>query len=188
LWIIPTRRVASRPWTYGLRETCSVGPVGAFHHLLSIGFKIKSLKIVFFLGGVQLTFYKVKRFSRKSQFVKIVCNFYIELCGTDWAVDSYVTSAKLAGSMGASALTVTSYVDLFKDLLLVRKRPPFHANVKMRLVKLPKVYVRDSGLLHALLGIRNHDDLLGHSVAGASWKSFVILLTVISLFSKHYTT
>ena len=85
-----------------------------------------------------------------------------------------LNSSKLAGSMGVSAPTVTSYVDLLKDLLLLRKLPPFHANVKKRLVKSPKVYVRDSGLLHALLGIRNHDDLLGHPVAGASWEGFVI--------------
>lgn len=85
-----------------------------------------------------------------------------------------LNASKLASSMGLSAPTITSYVDLLKDLLLVRKLPPFHANVKKRLVKSPKVYVRDSGLLHALLGIRNHDDLLGHPVAGASWEGHVI--------------
>lgn len=97
-----------------------------------------------------------------------------------------LNSSKLAGSMGVSAPTVTSYVDLLKDLLLLRKLPPFHANVKKRLVKSPKVYVRDSGLLHALLGIRNHDDLLGHPVAGASWEGFVIesLLAVVPNHTK----
>jgi predicted AAA+ superfamily ATPase len=97
-----------------------------------------------------------------------------------------LNSSKLAGSMGVSAPTVTSYVDLLKDLLLLRKLPPFHANVKKRLVKSPKVYVRDSGLLHALLGIRNHDDLLGHPVAGSSWEGFVIesLLAVVPNHTK----
>ena len=97
-----------------------------------------------------------------------------------------LNSSKLAGSMGVSAPTVTSYVDLLKDLLLLRKLPPFHANVKKRLVKSPKVYVRDSGLLHALLGIRTHDDLLGHPVAGASWEGFVIesLLAVVPNHTK----
>lgn len=92
-----------------------------------------------------------------------------------------LNSSKLAGSMGVSAPTITSYVSLLKDLLLVRKLPPFHANVKKRLVKSHKVYVRDSGLLHALLGIRNHDDLLGHPVVGASWEGYVIesLMAVI---------
>ena len=92
-----------------------------------------------------------------------------------------LNSSKLAGSMGVSVPTITSYVSLLKDLLLVRKLPPFHANVKKRLVKSHKVYVRDSGLLHALLGIRNHDDLLGHPVVGASWEGYVIesLMAVI---------
>lgn len=97
-----------------------------------------------------------------------------------------LNASKLAGSMGVSAPTITSYVDLLKDLLLLRKLPPFHANVKKRLVKSPKVYVRDSGLLHALLGIRTHDDLLGHPVAGASWEGFVIesLLAVVPHHTK----
>ena len=97
-----------------------------------------------------------------------------------------LNASKLAASMGLSAPTITSYVDLLKDLLLVRKLPPFYANVKKRLVKSPKVYVRDSGLLHALLGIRNHDDLLGHPIAGASWEGFVMesLMAVIPEHTK----
>jgi len=97
-----------------------------------------------------------------------------------------LNASKLAASMGLSAPTITSYVDLLKDLLLLRKLPPFHANVKKRLVKSPKVYVRDSGLLHALLGIRKHDDLLGHPIAGASWEGFVMesLMAVIPEHTK----
>ena len=97
-----------------------------------------------------------------------------------------LNASKLAASMGLSAPTITNYVDLLKDLLLLRKLPPFHANVKKRLVKSPKVYVRDSGLLHALLGIRNHDDLLGHPIAGASWEGFVMesLMAVIPEHTK----
>ena len=60
------------------------------------------------------------------------------------------------------------------DLLLVRRLQPLHANVSKRLVKSPKVYVRDPGLLHALLGLEQIDDLLGHPVAGASWEGFCI--------------
>jgi hypothetical protein len=60
------------------------------------------------------------------------------------------------------------------DLLLVRRLPPHHANVGKRLVKSPKTYVRDSGLLHALLGIEERDELAGHPVVGASWEGFVI--------------
>lgn len=68
----------------------------------------------------------------------------------------------------------------------MRKLPPVHANVKKRLVKSPKVYVRDSGLLHALLGIQTHDALLGHPVVGAIWEGYVIesLLAVIPEHTK----
>ena len=71
-------------------------------------------------------------------------------------------------------------IDLLLDLLLVRRLPAWHRNVGKRLVKSPKVYVRDSGITHALLGIRNREELLGHPVIGQSWEGFVIetLLTV----------
>jgi predicted AAA+ superfamily ATPase len=59
------------------------------------------------------------------------------------------------------------------DLLLVRRLPAWHRNVGKRLVKSPKVYVRDSGIAHALLGIRNKEELLGHPVVGQTWESFV---------------
>ena len=60
------------------------------------------------------------------------------------------------------------------DLLLVRRLPPYHANVRKRLVKSPKVYVRDSGLVHTLLGLDHREAVLGHPVAGGSWEGFVI--------------
>jgi predicted AAA+ superfamily ATPase len=60
------------------------------------------------------------------------------------------------------------------DLLLVRRLRPFHANTGKRLVKSPKIYVRDSGLVHALLGIADHNALAGHPVVGASWEGFVL--------------
>ena len=86
-----------------------------------------------------------------------------------------LNASKLAASLGVSSPTVSTYVDLLVDLLLVRRlRPPYHANVKKRLVKSPKVYVRDSGLVHALLGIEDHNTLAGHPVAGASWEGFVV--------------
>lgn len=79
-----------------------------------------------------------------------------------------------ASGLSISAPTVTSYIDLLVDLLLVRRLPPFHANVGKRLVKSPKTYVRDSGLTHALLNIETYEDLLGHPVSGPSWEGFVI--------------
>ena len=85
-----------------------------------------------------------------------------------------LNAAKLASGIGVSAPTVTSYLGLLVDLLLVRRLPPYHRNVGKRLVKSPKTYVRDSGLLHALLGIGDLDALFGHPVIGASWEGFVI--------------
>lgn len=85
-----------------------------------------------------------------------------------------LNASRLAASLGVSSPTVTGYIDLLVDLLLVRRLRPFHANVRKRQVKSPKVYVRDSGLVHALLGIESHNALAGHPVAGASWEGFVI--------------
>jgi predicted AAA+ superfamily ATPase len=75
---------------------------------------------------------------------------------------------------GVAHSTVGRYVDLFVDAMLLRRLPPLLPNLGKRLTKSPKVYVRDSGLLHALLGVRDTDQLLGHPVAGVSWEGFVI--------------
>jgi predicted AAA+ superfamily ATPase len=84
-----------------------------------------------------------------------------------------LNAATLARGLGVDGKTVASYLDLLVDLLLVRRLPAWHRNVGKRLVKSPKVYVRDSGIAHALLGIRDKEALLGHPVAGQSWESFV---------------
>ncbi len=75
---------------------------------------------------------------------------------------------------GLAHTTVARYLDLLVDALMLRRLEPWHANVGKRLVKSPKVYVRDSGLLHALLGIASLDDLAGHPAAGLSWEGFII--------------
>ncbi len=87
---------------------------------------------------------------------------------------SLLNASRLASSLAVSAQTVTRYIDLLVDLLLVRRLTPSHANTKKRLVKAPRIYVRDSGLLHALLGIETYNDLAGHPVIGASWEGLVI--------------
>jgi predicted AAA+ superfamily ATPase len=87
---------------------------------------------------------------------------------------SLMNAAEFARALGVDGKTVAAYLDLMVDLLLVRRLEPWHANVGKRLVKSPRVYVRDSGLLHALLGLETLDDLLGHPIAGASWEGFVI--------------
>lgn len=80
----------------------------------------------------------------------------------------------LAKSLEVSSVTVSRYLDLMVDLLLVRRLQPWTANVGKRLVKSPKVYIRDSGITHALLNIQSYNDLLGHPVSGGSWEGFVI--------------
>lgn len=85
-----------------------------------------------------------------------------------------LNASRLAAGLEVSAPTVTRYIDLLVDLLLVRRLEPLHANVGKRLVKSPKVYVRDAGLVHALLRIETLDDLSGHPVAGPSWEGFAI--------------
>ena len=85
-----------------------------------------------------------------------------------------LNASELGRALAISTQTVTRYIDLLVDLLLVRRLPPYHANVGKRLVKAPKVYVRDSGLLHALLNIETLDRLAGHPVIGASWEGFVL--------------
>jgi predicted AAA+ superfamily ATPase len=92
-----------------------------------------------------------------------------------------LNAASLASSLGIDAKTVSRYLDLLVDLLLVRRLQPLHANVGKRLVKSPRTYVRDSGIVHALLGLDDQEAVLGHPVAGGSWEGFVVdnLLAVL---------
>jgi uncharacterized protein len=85
-----------------------------------------------------------------------------------------LNAANIARGLGVSGATVGNYLDLMVDLLLVRRLPPRLANVGKRQVRSSKVYVRDSGLLHSLLGIADKEALLGHPVVGGSWEGFVI--------------
>ncbi len=85
-----------------------------------------------------------------------------------------LNASRLATSLMVSAQTVTRYIDLMVDLLLVRRLRPFHSNTGKRLVKAPKVFVRDSGIVHALLGIADFNALSGHPIVGASWKAFAV--------------
>jgi predicted AAA+ superfamily ATPase len=83
-------------------------------------------------------------------------------------------ASKVAGALGLSGQTVARYLDLMTDLLLVRRLAPWAANAGKRLVRSPKVYVRDSGIVHALLGLPTMDAVLGHPVAGQSWEGMVV--------------
>ena len=83
-------------------------------------------------------------------------------------------ASTIAGSLGISASSSTRYLDHLVDTLMVRRLEPHFVNLGKRLVKSPKVYVRDSGLLHSLLSIHEVNDLLGHPSTGASWEGFVV--------------
>ncbi len=89
--------------------------------------------------------------------------------------------AELARSLGVSEPAVRRYLDALEGVFMVRQLKPWHANLKKRQVKSPKVYVRDSGILHQLLGIRTLQDLLSHPKSGASWEGFAIEETVKAL-------
>ena len=83
-------------------------------------------------------------------------------------------ASELGRSMGLNYQTVTSYVDFIEGAFLIRRLPAFHANLGKRLVKAPKIHWRDTGLLHAMLGINDDSALLSHPSVGASWESFVV--------------
>ncbi len=85
-----------------------------------------------------------------------------------------LNASQLAKSLEVSATTIARYLDLMVDLLLVRRLRPWISNEGKRLVRSPKVYIRDSGITHALLNIGTYNDLLGHPVVGGSWEGFVI--------------
>ncbi|MBI4271458.1 MAG: ATP-binding protein [Candidatus Rokubacteria bacterium] len=96
-----------------------------------------------------------------------------------WAMLAHVNggiwnASQLAASLGVSYHTVNRYVDILEQTFLIRKLPPYHANVRKRLVKSPKVYFRDTGLLHYFLGVRTREALDTHPARGASWEAFVI--------------
>jgi len=95
-------------------------------------------------------------------------------------------ASKIASALGVSAPTAKYYLDILEETFIVRNLPPFYSNVKKRLVKSPKIYIRDSGLLHNLFEIENKEELLGHPAAGHSWEGFVVE-QVINVLPKKYT-
>lgn len=85
-----------------------------------------------------------------------------------------LNAARLASALAVDGKTIARYLDLLVDLLLVRRLPPYHTNSGKRLVKSPKIYLKDSGILHTLLGIDRQDALLSHPICGASYEGFAI--------------
>lgn len=83
-------------------------------------------------------------------------------------------AAEFARSLGTAEATARRYLDVLSGSYMVRQLPPWHANIKKRQVKSPKVFIRDSGILHALLSLQTHKALLSHPKVGASWEGFII--------------
>lgn len=99
-----------------------------------------------------------------------------------------LNASALAEGLGVSGQTVGRYLDLLVDLMLVRRLQPWHENAGKRVVKSPKVFVRDSGLVHALLGLGSIESVLGHPVVGGSWEGFAIetLIAAAPIGTEHF--
>jgi predicted AAA+ superfamily ATPase len=87
---------------------------------------------------------------------------------------SVLNTENLSKSLGVSAPTIKKYISFLEGAFLITILKPFHSNIKKRLVKSPKIYIRDSGILHSLLNIQSYNDLLGHIIIGASWEGYVV--------------
>ncbi len=85
-----------------------------------------------------------------------------------------VNAQKLGDSIGVSNNTIRNYIDIFEKTFIFRILPPFTKNVKKRVIKSPKLYFRDSGILHSMLGIMDYNDLLGNPIFGSSWEGFAL--------------
>jgi len=123
--------------------------------------------------------------------LKDLCPQNADVSTSTWVAGA-LGSTRLGSSLAVTDKTVRAYLDLLAGAYMVRLLEPFHANLGKRLVKSPKVYLRDSGVLHALLGVNTYNDLLGHPVYGASWEG-VVIATVAAVVRpdaalSHYRT
>jgi len=113
---------------------------------------------------------------------KLVERFWIMLAhaqGSLWNADNF------ARALGITRPTVSRYLEFLEGSFMVRILQPYHRNVKKRLVKSPKVYIRDTGLLHALVGVKSYDELINQLLIGASWETFVIE-QIINVLGQDY--
>ena len=97
-----------------------------------------------------------------------------------------VNLSKLAESLAVSHPTARNYLDILNDFYMIRQIQPWSGNTKKRLIKAPKIYLRDSGLLHRLLNISHFEDLLGHPSCGVSWEGFIIENIILSCRSSKW--
>lgn len=97
-----------------------------------------------------------------------------------------INYSKIAASLNISSVTLKKYVDIFENMFILRTLPPYEINTKKRIVKAPKVYIRDAGLLNALLEIDSFGQLMSHPVYGSSWEGFAIESILGSLRRYSY--
>lgn len=97
---------------------------------------------------------------------------------------SILNASTLAKSMGVSVPTIKNYLDILQGTFVIQQLKPFYCNTKKRLVKSPKIYIRDTGLIHCLLGIESFNDLLGHPALGHSYEAFVIA-SIVEVYSRY---
>ena len=99
-----------------------------------------------------------------------------------------LNASKIAGSMGVSSHTIRKYIDLLEQTFMVRTLAPYSGNIKKRLVKSPKVYIRDTGILHALLDIETMEDLFSHPIYGTSYEGYVVenIITQLPRWKAFY--
>jgi uncharacterized protein len=90
-------------------------------------------------------------------------------------------ASRIAASLGVSPPTAQHYLDVLQDTFMVLRLQPYFANLKKRLVKSPKVYIRDSGILHAILNVNSNDELINNPIAGSSFEGWVIEQTIASI-------
>lgn len=98
-------------------------------------------------------------------------------------------ASKIAASLGVTPPTSKYYIDILNDTFIVRQLLPYFPNLKKRIVKSPKIYIKDTGLLHTLLGLKTKEELLGHPVAGHSWEGFAleqIINTIHESYGKYF--
>jgi uncharacterized protein len=177
-----------------------------YHELTPLTFSEigqKSVKSLWLRGGYPLSFLVDKddeSFIWCEAFIKTYLEMDIPQLGIHipavqlrrfWTMLAHINggiwnASQLAGSLGLSAPTVRGYLDILEETFIARRLQPYHFNIKKRLVKAPKVYIRDSGLLHALLRIRTEDDLQSSPYLGNSWEGFVIE-QIISMLPESWT-
>ncbi len=99
-------------------------------------------------------------------------------------------ASQIANSLGISAPTARNYLDILENTFIVRQLQPYHFNIKKRLVKSHRMYIRDTGIFHALLRIKNFEDLQSHPTLGSSWEGFVIeqILSIVPESWQYFFT